>query len=133
MRLGDDLPARQPDDFVILPDRVHMLTEQGVGGPANLVVEVVTAGYEYVDYEIKFREYERGGVQEYWIIDPERQETLFYILGEDGLFHSRLPEDGVYTSSVLPRLKLSVKLLLQEKPPTTLEAVRLAEQMLAEA
>jgi Uma2 family endonuclease len=73
------------------------------------------------------------GVQEYWILDDVRKEALFYVRGEDVLFHSRLPQNGIYTSSVLPKLKLAVALFWQEKLPTTADILRMVEQMLAEA
>jgi hypothetical protein len=54
------------------------------------------------------------------------------VLGDDGLFHSHLPENGVYTSYVLPKLKLPVDLFWQEKLPTSPEVVEMVQQMLAE-
>jgi Uma2 family endonuclease len=133
MKIGANLPARQPDDYVILPDRLHLLTERALEGAANLVVEIVTPECEYVDHVIKYAEYEKGGVQEYWILDPARKEPLFYVLGEDGLFHSRLPVAGVYTSMVLPKLKLAISLLWEESYPGPIEVVEMVKQMLAEA
>jgi hypothetical protein len=40
----------------------------------------------------KFAEYERGGVPEYWILDPVRQETLFYVLNADGIYEPVEPD-----------------------------------------
>ena len=130
MRPAQDLPARQPDIQVILPDRLDNLQENQMAGPANLVVEIVSPESVQRDRGEKFREYERGGVQEYWILDPMRKESLFYVLGEDDLFHNRLPQDGVYTSTVLDRLTLDVKIFWQDKLPTTREVVQMVEQML---
>jgi Uma2 family endonuclease len=132
MKAAPDLPGRQPDIQVLLPDRLDYLKDTQVAGPANLVVEIVSPDSVKRDRGEKFDEYEKGGVQEYWILDPERKEPLFYVLGEDGLFHSRLAENGVYTSYVLPRLKLRVDLLWQEKLPTTPEVVEMVKQMLAD-
>lgn len=132
MKAAPHLPGRQPDIQVVLPDRAHFIQENQVAGPANLVVEIVSPESVKRDRGEKFDEYEKGGVQEYWILDPERKEPLFYVLGEDGLFHSRLPENGFYTSYVLPKLRLAVDLLWQEKLPTTPEVVEMVKQMLAE-
>lgn len=132
MKAAPDLPGRQPDIQIILPDRAHFIQENEVAGPANLVVEIVSPESVKRDRGEKFDEYEKGGVQEYWILDPQRREALFYVLGDDGLFHSRLPENGIYTSHVLPKLKLPVDLLWQEKLPATPEVVKMVEEMLAD-
>jgi Uma2 family endonuclease len=132
MKAAPHLPGREPDIQVLLPDRLEYLQATQVAGPANLVVEVVSPESVGRDRGAKFREYEEGGVQEYWILDPERKEPLFYVLGDDGLFHSRLPENGVYTSHVLPKLKLRVELLWQETLPTSPEVVEMVKQMLVE-
>lgn len=127
MRSRADLPARQPDVMVILPDRTEFIGTQEVAGPANLVVEVVSPGSESTDRGAKFREYEQGGVTAYWIIDPLRRDALFYVRGDDDLFHNCLPVGGVYTSSVLDRLQLDVALLWQDDLPTTRETITLVE------
>ena len=78
----------------------------------------------------KHDEYEIGGVDEYWILDKRRKDALFYVRGEDGLFHSRQPIDGIYTSHVLPKLTIRVELFWQEDLPTTPEIIKMVEQML---
>lgn len=132
MKSAPDLPGRQPDIQVVLPDRAHYIQENQVAGPANLVVEIVSPESVNRDRGIKFAEYEKGGVDEYWILDQPRKEALFYVRGEDGLFHIRLPIDGVYTSTVLPKMKLAVSLLWEEEYPDPPEVVEMVKQMLDE-
>lgn len=130
MRPGQDFPAREPDVQVLLPDRMQYLQENQMAGPANLVVEIVSPESMQRDRGEKFGEYERGGVQEYWILDPVRKESLFYVLGQEGLFYNQPPQEGIYTSSVLDKLKLDVNVFWREKLPTTREVVQMVEQML---
>ncbi len=132
MKAAPDLPARQPDIQVILPEQAQFVQHNQVAGPAALVVEVVSPESVGRDRGAKFREYEAGGVAEYWIVDAERGEALFYVRGDDGLFHNRQPVDGVYTSRVLPRLRLPIDLLWRDKLPTTSETVQMVGQMLAQ-
>ncbi len=132
MRCNMDLPARQPDILVLLPERMNYLHENEVAGPANLVIEVVSPGSEARDRGEKFREYEQGGVDEYWIVDPLRRESLFYVRGEDGLFHSRLPIDGVYRSFVLHKLQLKVNTLWEDTLPTTRQLIDIVDKFLTE-
>lgn len=133
MKTAPDLPGRQPDVQVLLLERLHQIKKHEIVGPANLVVEIVSAGSLKRDRGEKFSEYEQGGVDEYWILDPDREESLFYVRAEDGKFHSRLPIDGVYTSHVLSKLKLKVSLFWEEDLPTTRETVKLVEAMLKES
>ena len=131
MKPGDDFPARQPDIQIILPDRTHFIQETQVTGPANLVVEIVSPESVKRDRGEKFDEYERAGVDEYWLLDPQRNESLFYVRGENGLYQSRLPVDGVYTSHVLDRLQIKVSLFWEEELPDTQATMHMVEEMLA--
>ncbi len=130
MRSAEDLPGRQPDLQVVLPDRLHYLQENQMAGPANLVVEVVSPESVQRDRGEKFREYEQGGVLEYWILDPIRREPLFYLRGDDGLFHNRPPENGIYSSAVLAKLQVPVEMLWQDTVPTMHEILQMVEAML---
>ncbi|MCA0456874.1 MAG: Uma2 family endonuclease [Chloroflexi bacterium] len=132
MKPAPHLPGRQPDLQVLLPDRMHLLRPTEVAGAANLVVEIVSQESIKRDRGDKFEEYEQGGVEEYWIVDRIHKEALFYVRGEDGLFRSRLPVDGVYTSHVLPRLHINVSIFWQDSIPSTREAVKMVEAMLKE-
>ena len=42
----------------------------------EIVIEIVSPGSEQRDYQEKREEYLQFGVQEYWIVDAERQEVL---------------------------------------------------------
>lgn len=132
MRPNENLPGRQPDIQVLLPERMSYLKKTEVAGPANLVVEVVSPESIRRDRGEKYAEYEQGGVDEYWILDPQRKDAAFFVRGSDNLFHSRLPVNDVYTSAVLDKLQLRLDLLWREKPPTVREAVKMIEALLSE-
>jgi Uma2 family endonuclease len=132
MRPAPDLPARQPDIQVILPAQAQFVQRNQVAGPAALVVEVVSPESVDRDRGAKFKEYEAGGVGEYWIVDADRREALFYVRDDDGLFRSRLPVEGVYASHVLPRLRLPVGLLWHDSLPTASATMQMVEQMLTQ-
>ena len=46
----------------------------------NTLLLVLSKGTAKVDKEDKFQEYERAGVQEYWIVDPFKQNVEIYTL-----------------------------------------------------
>jgi Uma2 family endonuclease len=130
MRGLPELPGRQPDVQVVLPDRLHLVKDTEVAGAANLVIEIVSRGSSSLDRGDKFIEYEKSGVPEYWILDSIRREPLFYVLGEDKLFHLRQPINGVYTSVVLPKLRLPIDLLWQSPYPDPVAIIELVRWML---
>jgi Uma2 family endonuclease len=125
------ISARQPDLLVVLSKNSGRIRDTYVDGPADLVIEIVSPESDTRDRVEKFAEYERGGVGEYWIIDPMHQEALFYRREKDGLYHrSALGEGGVYTSLVLPRLKVATDVLWRDALPTPREIQESVDHML---
>jgi Uma2 family endonuclease len=57
----------------------------------------------------KFELYEEAGVQEYWIVDPEKEAVLQYVL-ENGIFtnHKPLIKDDILASKVIEGFKLNL-------------------------
>lgn len=127
----EGISSRAPDLLILLPEHLDRLHDNLVIGAADLVIEVVSPGSQRTDRFEKFREYEKGGVPEYWILDPKYQEAAFYQLNSQGLFERIAPdEDGVYQSKSLPRLRLLVTLLWRDTLPTARETLKLIEVML---
>jgi Uma2 family endonuclease len=94
-------------------------------GSANLTVEVISPDSRTRDNVDKFHEYEQGGVQEYWIIDPIRNEAMFYYRGKDGVF-GLIPvnKEGIFKSRVLDGLWLKVDWLWQEPLPKLMSVLK---------
>jgi Uma2 family endonuclease len=129
----EGVSSRAPDLQVLLPENTGKLHHNIVIGAADLVIEIVSPGSQRTDRVEKFREYERGGVPEYWILDAEYQEALFYQLNDAGLFERHSPdENGIYHSKMLPKLRLPVSLLWRETFPTLRELLQLIESMMVE-
>lgn len=63
--------AVEPDLLVIGGDQGHILTDKNVQGPPALVVEVLSGSTKRRDERAKRRLYERAGVREYWLVDPD--------------------------------------------------------------
>lgn len=61
----------QPDVVAILPSGAARVVERGVEGAPDLVIEVLSPSNRDHDLLTKRGLYARGGVREYWIIDPE--------------------------------------------------------------
>jgi len=131
MKLIDVPSSRAPDVQVLLPDRLDQIMKNQVIGPANLVVEIISSSNPRTDTVDKRREYELGGVPEYWIIDHEHHKTLFLQLNEDGLYDEVLPDaNGVYCSRSLNGLCFSVDVLWRENLPGIAETMKIIADML---
>jgi Uma2 family endonuclease len=133
MRVDATESRREPDLQVILEANPGQLTATSMVGPADICIEVVSPESVTRDYGEKFAEYEKGGVGEYWIIDPVREEAHFYRLNEEGIYKSVLPgEQGHYRTPALPGLRVHVPVLWQEDLPDIIAVVRSVQAMLAE-
>jgi Uma2 family endonuclease len=133
MKINPNLPGRAPDIQIVLPENLHIVKENEVAGAADLVVEVVSPGSQRQDRNEKHDEYEKGGVKEYWILDPTRRETLFYQLNEQGIYNLVDTEatNHIYRSKVLARLTLPVTLFWQDPLPRGPEITKLVEAILS--
>jgi Uma2 family endonuclease len=124
MKIGADLPGRAPDLQVILKKNRRRLKRNHLQGPADLVVEVISPGSRGTDRGDKFYEYEKGGVKEYWLVDPERQTAEFYLLNRDRRYHLMPVKDGVLRSAVLKGLWIRVEWLSQRPLPKTRDVLK---------
>ena len=125
MKLGPDLPGREPDLLYVASDHLHRLKDTYLNGPADMVVEIISKESIDRDRGAKFVEYEAAGVSEYWLIDPIREQAEFYRRGADNHYHPVLPDDeGIYHSEAVEGFWLRVSWLWQEPLPPVLEIWR---------
>jgi len=67
-----------PDILYVSNVRKSILTERNISGPPDLTVEVLDDWTLERDEIIKREAYEKFGVNEYWIIDPELESIKVY-------------------------------------------------------
>lgn len=117
MKTGPNLPGRSPDILFVHRQNTHRLKPTYLDGAADLVVEIISPESEQRDRVQKFAEYERGGVREYWLIDPEKQQAEFYVLGEESRYVLQMKgSSGEYHSTVLEGFWLKLEWLWQLPP-----------------
>ena len=124
MKTGPDLPGRSPDLMFVAAEHADRIRARHLEGPADLVIEVLSPESKTRDGVHKLAEYERGGVPEYWLIDPEAGHARFYCLGADGRYAEESPESPRYRSRVLPLVQLERRWLMQRPLPKTLAILR---------
>jgi Uma2 family endonuclease len=104
----DETNVYQPDLVVVLNDRLAILTEAGVEGAPNLVVEILSPKTRQLDLEQKRKAYPRFGVQELWIIDPDPKRTTQHQFSPDGSATTfTISESDMLTSPLLPGFSIS--------------------------
>jgi Uma2 family endonuclease len=125
---------REPDLMVVLESNPHELKDTYMDGPADICIEVVSQESTARDHGEKFQEYEKGGVPEYWIIDPVRRECRFYRLSEEGRYARQTEDaDALYHTPALPGLALHVPTLWQDRLPGPAATVTAVQTMLKDA
>lgn len=76
----------QPDLVVIRPERRSLITERGIEGGPDLIIEIISPSTERTDRELKRKLYAAEGVTEYWLVDPRAHTmeilTLDVVQGE---------------------------------------------------
>lgn len=125
MKTGYGLPGRSPDIFFVAKANLARLHDLYLDGPADLAVEIVSAGSRRMDRVTKFAEYEQGGVREYWILDPKRTERDFYVRDNNGKFQPVvIGADGIYRSTVLNGFWIKVDWLWQTPLPEPIDVLK---------
>jgi Uma2 family endonuclease len=123
---------RQPDIQVILGANQQNLTSTAMEGAADIVVEVISEGTQAIDRGVKYVEYAKGGVTEYWLIDPAIQEAVFYRLNEQKEYLQILPSQQIYTTPLLPQFYLKTNWLWQKPLPLGEDIRQWVKAMLAD-
>ena len=120
VKLWEGGPSREPDIMFVSRANLENLSSKRFSGAPELAVEIVSPGSLYIDRNEKFREYERAGVNEYWLIDsrPGQTRADFYRLDETGRFDLFATEaDERVDSSVLKDFWLRPGWLWQPPDP----------------
>ncbi len=84
---GVEFPATgegvQPDLLFVSNERRRLITNAGLTGAPDLVVEILSPSTASRDRGLKLRLYERQGVREYWVVDADENTVDAWRFGED--------------------------------------------------
>ena len=81
----EDVGTVVEPDISIICDR-EKLDKYGCKGAPDMVVEVLSPSSLRHDRFIKLNLYQRAGVREYWIVDPENRAVQVFLQGGNGTF-----------------------------------------------
>ncbi|NBC30237.1 MAG: Uma2 family endonuclease [Spirochaetes bacterium] len=80
---ADEAPTVVQPDLTVVCDK-DKLTEQGISGAPDLVIEIVSPESGYHDRVRKFDLYQRYGVAEYWLADESEHVLEVFELSDTG-------------------------------------------------
>ena len=106
----------EPDLVFVADDQRSIITEPNIQGAPALVVEILSPGTKKRDLGVKKDLFDRGGVREYWVIDPTANTVTIYRRGDRGLSNVQsLPDDAnAITTPLLPGFSLSLEKLFRQ-------------------
>ena len=112
----------EPDVLFVSSERLpEVMTEKNLQGAPDLVVEVGSPSTRRRDERIKLRLYERSGVSEYWVVDPDLDVIRVYRRVEGRYGPARelsLDHGDVLTTSFLPGLEIALDAIFEGSGPT---------------
>jgi Uma2 family endonuclease len=90
----------QPNILFISKNNPLVIDKRGLKGVPDLIIEILSPGNKKYDFVKKKKLYEKFGVKEYWIVDPEtKMATGFLLKGTS--YISQKESSGELHSSVL--------------------------------
>jgi Uma2 family endonuclease len=108
----------EPDLVFIAADQAEILTDKNVQGPPALVIEILSKSTRKRDAQTKRRLFERTGVREYWLVDPELDTVQVFRptpAGKLARVVELTAEDGdMLTTPLLPGCAIDLRDLFRE-------------------
>ena len=134
VRLARQRRRRVPDIWFLAESRRHLLRENHIEGPPDLVMEIVSPDSQSRDWREKYLEYQAAGVREYWVIDPMSRHVEAYALeatppseasaAGQNQFRRLEEQEGIIASTVLPGFRLRIGWLWPQTRPKAMAALQ---------
>lgn len=108
----EDVTNVYQPDLVVICDK-SKLKGTGYFGIPNLVIEILSHSTAKADRLLKFNMYEKFGVKEYWIVEPDMKLVSVFILQDDNRYGRTelYTETGDVKVSIFPDLVIDLNLV----------------------
>lgn len=92
----EDVDTVVEPDISVVCDR-DKLDGKGCKGAPDMIIEILSPSTHRHDRITKYNLYQRAGVREYWIVEPETQTVQVFLRNENGLLlpHESYSRDDV--------------------------------------
>ena len=105
----------EPDVCFFGKEKAKQFTKNQMRFPApDFVIEVLSDSTEKADRETKFQDYAAHGVEEYWIVDAEREIIEQYFLQNEKYELLVKSNSGEINSIALPDFKIPIRAVFDE-------------------
>jgi len=114
------LDGADEDDSVVQPDILVVcdkskIDEKGVRGAPDFMVEVLSPATSRYDRVIKFNLYQRAGVREYWIADPDSGTVGVFLLEGGKYIAAAYSAADTAPVEVLPGCEIDLREVFNEE------------------
>jgi Uma2 family endonuclease len=114
------MPANvvEPDIIYISNARAGVVVDRHVHGAPDLLVEILSESNRRHDEIVKRVLYERSGVDEYWIVDPDVERFRVYrrgVSGYDRAVELNAETDDALTTPLFPDLTIRLRRVFAER------------------
>lgn len=105
----------EPDICFFRKDKAQNFTEDQILFPApDLIVEIVSESTEARDRGVKFKDYQAHKIEEYWIVDPEKETIEQYYLQGNAYELILKSSEGKVKSFVMDNFQIPVLSIFNE-------------------
>jgi len=102
----------EPDIMVVCD--INKLIRQNCSGAPDLVIEILSPSTSRMDRKLKFDKYQKAGVKEYWIVDPERNLLEVNLLVNDKYMTTIYDETDKVLVHILDGLEINLADVFEE-------------------
>lgn len=105
---NDDINNVVQPDLSIICDQ-EKLDDKGCNGAPDLIIEILSPSSVKLDRWKKYQLYEKAGVKEYWLVDPNNESVeVHYLVGERYQFKGVFTKEDTVSTQVLSELEIEL-------------------------
>lgn len=120
LRLPEPNEKDEETTFVVQPDITIICNQEGLKGTGyfgtpSMLIEITSPSTGKMDRLYKFNKYEKAGVKEYWVVEPELKIVSVFVL-QDNKRYGRpevYSEENQVKVSIVPDLTLDLKRIFE--------------------
>jgi len=113
--LGDEQNTREvknvvEPDISIICDK-SKIDDKGCNGAPDMVIEIISPSSIKTDRVVKFNLYEKAGIKEYWIVEPDQKLVSVFQLQKNGRFSrpEMYTDEDIIEVSLFPDLAIELE------------------------
>ncbi len=109
-----NINVMQPDILYISNENYEILTALNIKGAPDLIIEILSPSSIETDRIFKKLVYEKFGVKEYWIVDPQEEMIeVWNLKGTNFQLHQKAKKTQKFKSKLLEDLELDLSLIFR--------------------